>query len=229
MKNMFATLCGLLLAAAPAFADDHGVTVTGEGRVTAVPDAATVTVGVVTRNKDASLALKANNASVAALLASVKAHGVQDKDVQTSGFHLSQEYTYEEKKPPVPNGFSVSNHVTVTVRDLDKLGKVLNDVVGSGANSVHGVRFLCTTKDDFLDKARRAAIADARRKAELYAEGAGAKLGVVLKVNEHGGGYGDHRIRSFAAAPEAAGAVPTARGEHTFTVTVSATWSFEKK
>lgn len=217
-----------LLLATPAFADEARpvISVTGEGAAAALPDMATVSLGVATSGPTARDALDANSAAIAAVLARLASAGIEERDVQTNGLSLGPVYDYSstgEGRGPVLTGFQASNMVTVKVRALDGLGALLDAVVGEGANTVNGVHFGLEDAEAKGDEARIAALADAERKASLLAEAAGTRLGRIVAISEGGvampiGGMGGVAFER-AAAP-----VPVAAGELTVSASVSVTW-----
>ncbi len=236
-------ISGAALAAAafasPASADDDNkprriMSLTGTGEVMAEPDMATLSLGVVKEAKTARQALSANNEAMAAVIATVTGAGIAQKDVQTSGFNISPKYHYPKRSTngerPAPKivGYTVSNTVSVIVRDLDKLGPVLDEVVSAGSNQVHGIAFAIDDPKPLQDEARKLATADALGKAELYAEAAGITLGAVQSITEQ-----SHSVTPQYDAPVAramvkeAAAVPVARGEQRITMQVHITWEIE--
>ena len=157
--------------------NDRWVEVSGEGSVTAAPDFARVTVGVTSTGRNAGEAMAANANAANALVSLIKAEGVPPADIQTSDVSISPTFvqsTPGQKTSPAIVGYSVSNNVTVVVRDISRLGALLDKAVGAGANSIYGIGFGHNNPSALLDKARPLAVADARRKAEIYA-GAGAQ------------------------------------------------------
>ena len=215
------TLAALSLLAMPALADDSRpiLSVTGEGQVQAAPDMATVTLGVTNDADSAKAALDANNQAVSAVFAELKAAGIEARDIQTSGLSLGPRYEYPASGgSPTTNGFTATNMVTVQVRALDKVGSVLDAVVQQGANTLNGISFGLQDPVPATDEARKAAVADARRKAELYAAAAGVKLGAVRSISENGGSA---PVPMAAAAFDKAGAVPVAAGQMAVSASVS--------
>ncbi len=191
------------------------ITVTGEGRVAAAPDMATIMLGVTTQADTADAALSDNSARVAEIMARLKEAGIADRDVQTSGLSLNPQFSYDSSgsdATPDILGFIASNNVTVRVRALDGLGSVLDTVVKNGANTLNGLTFGLTAPEPVLDEARKLAVLEARRKAELYAAAAGLSLGPVLTIAESSG-YSEPMPMFRADAAMSAGAVPVASGE----------------
>ena len=154
------------------------------------PDFAYVTLGVTSTAKDASEAMAANAKSVSALISAIKAEGVAPADIQTSSLSISPQFSN-----PAPNaaeareitGYVVSDMVTVTARDLSRLGGLLDKAVQAGANSMYGIAYGENNPEALLDKVRPLAVADARRKAEIYANAGGAKVGRLMTLTEQGG------------------------------------------
>ncbi|MEX0627373.1 MAG: SIMPL domain-containing protein [Cucumibacter sp.] len=177
-------------------------------------------------------ALDANTAAMAALIEVLRAAGIEERDIQTSGFSVQPSYVYSDKVdeagyqlPPRIEGYRVSNSVTVRVRDLTSLGTVLDRAVTVGANSINGISFTVAETDALMAEARRAAVADAISRAQLLTEAAGVGLGRIRSINEQGGAqpYVMQSARFDMVAAEAA-PVPVAAGELTFSVTVSIQW-----
>jgi uncharacterized protein YggE len=218
----YATL--LILAALPARADGT-ITVSGTGLVAAVPDIATLSLGVTTEGPEAAEAMRRNGEAMAAVLAELAAQGVAERDVQTSSISLSPRW-----EPPRPNeteprvsGFVATNMVTVVMRDVDAVGGVLDAVLGQGANSLNGLSFGLSDDAALKDEARRGAVADAVAKARVLAEAAGVTLGPVEEIVEGGGIGGPFpQARMDMAMAEA---VPVAPGELSLQVTVTMTWA----
>lgn len=207
---------------------ERSITVQGTGSVLAKPDTAEVLAGVVTMAEAASKALAANNAAAAKLFKVLAGFGVAQADIQTRSFSVSPQYDRRETGRLSRRivGYRVVNQLSVMVRDLSRLGRLLDALVGDGANSLGGVRFSIEEPAPFGDRARKEAMADARRKAELYAAAAGVKVGRVLRIAEL-----DIRtpqpglLRATTAANMAA--VPVAPGEHEVSATVTVTYGIE--
>jgi uncharacterized protein YggE len=225
-------LAVLMALATPVLAEDTRatLTVTGEGRVFAAPDMATIMVGVVTEADTAREALDANNAMLSATVAGLKSAGIEDRDIQTTGLSLGPRYDYNRTKSdgtPEITGFMASNNVNVRVREMAALGQVLDAVVSDGANSLGGVTFGLQTPEPLLDEARKEAVADARRKAELYAAAAGVKLGAVMSISEQSGFMNPMPMPMADAAFKSESSVPVAGGEVGVTAMVTIVWQIE--
>lgn len=217
---------------APAFAQEAAaknerfITIQGFGSISAVPDKATLSGGVTTDAETAADALASNSAALNAVLAALKDAGVEAKDIQTSNFSVQPRYgDYSKSAPsglPKIEGYQVSNTVSVRVNDLERLGPLLDTMVTSGANTINGISFEVTGSNEKRDAAREAAVADARRKAELFAKASGVKLGRVMSMSESGDGGPQPRYRMAAMAMEAAAApAPVMAGEETLYASVT--------
>ncbi len=204
---------------------DRSIEVTGEASVEAAPDFARVTLGVTTTGKDAGEAMAANAKATNALIASLKGEGLAPADIQTSSLSISPNFSNRapsSSEPPAIVGYTVGNMVTVTVRDLSRLGALLDKAVGSGANAMVGVAFGENDVSGLLDKARPLAFADARRKAELYAAAAGSKIGRLMELSEQVGGSPTPFSRRVYATSAMNAPTPVEAGQDKLTVTVSA-------
>ena len=123
-------------------------------------------------------------------------------------------------------GYRASNRVTIRVRDVSKVASVIDTLVGAGANEIGGINFMVSQASKLLDEAREKAVADARRKAEIYAKAAGVTLGAPLSISEEGNAP-PMPYRRMAAGMAAA--APVAQGEETLSVTVSVSWAIKPK
>jgi hypothetical protein len=200
------------------------VSVTGSGKAILTPDIAYVTIGVHTENKNASEAVSANNSQTEKVIAAIKQQGVDEKDIQTTNFSIYPQQQYDPNgKPTGEITYIVDNSVYVTIRDLDKVGDVLDAAVQAGANSISGIQFDVADKTEALSEARQAAVNDARAKAEELATAAGVTLGDVQTISEGTGVYPVPMYDMRASAPMAAEAasVPISPGQMTLTVDVS--------
>ena len=234
MKSMLAGLAAALLFALPAFADALVPTLTadGQGITMVVPDIAVVSIGVASRARTASAALAANSTDLAKAIAAIRAAGVADKDIGTSGFAIDPVYQQppagqEQTTPPAIVGYGVSNSVTVTIRDIAKSGGILDAVVSAGANQVNGISFDVSDPKAANNAALKAAIADALAKGQLMADAAAVKLVRVLTVSTSQGG-GPRPV--FAAmAMKAAPSVPVMPGQQSLDASATIAWEIAPK
>jgi uncharacterized protein YggE len=190
------------------------IVVTGEGSVRAVPDYASVTGGVTVRAKTAQEAAAADAKLMAAVVAALRDAGIAQDDIQTSRYSIAPVYAPAQQNAEARlTGFSATNELTAKVSDIAKLGDVIDRLIGAGATNIGGVQFLHSDISKVLDGARVAAMADARRKAQVYAEAAGIRLGSVIWITEEAAyapSYPMAAARFSAAAP-----TPIAAGEDT--------------
>jgi uncharacterized protein len=195
------------------------IVVVGEGTISVPADYARIRGGIVTRGKTAKEATDANTKQMSALLAALANAGIEQKDIQTAHFSVQAVYA-----PATANteqkltGFSVSNQVTVTVRQIARAGEFLDRLVELGATDIGGIEFLHADVSKTLDHAREAAMLDAKRKAAVYANAAGENLGAVLWITEESGFAPPGSPIPMRAA---AAAVPVAIGEDTLHVRIT--------
>lgn len=209
------------------------ITMNGQGRVYAAPDIAILSAGVVTEDKVAATALKANNEAMQKVIATFREAGVEERDIATSGFSVQPRYRHVqprngEQEAPRITGYEVRNGVTVKVRDLAKLGGVLDAAVTGGSNQINNLSLDVEKTDELRDEARKAAVADARRKAELYAEAAGVKLGRVVTISETNGASPPRPYAARMQSASVSADVPIAGGEQELGVSVNITWQIEQ-
>jgi len=208
------------------------LTVTGEGTARATPDMASFTTGVVSEAKTAREALDANTAAVAEMIEAIKAAGIEPRDIATSGFNVAPQYAQPRKEggeAPRISGYEVRNAVTVRVRDLAKLGDLLDKVVTTGANQIGGIAFDIADPAKLEETARVEAVKDARRQADIIAEAGGVRLVRVLSITGDGAAP---PVPRFAAAPmlkAAAEAVPVEAGESELRANVTITYEIEPR
>jgi uncharacterized protein YggE len=220
------------LASAPALAQTSSnlpaaISVTGEASISVPPDLAFVDAGVATDGKTAHEAQNANNIAMTKVLEALKSTGIDAKDIQTSRLSLQPQYAPNRSGPSPIAGYRASNRVTVRLRDVSKVAGAIDTLVGAGANDIGNVAFSVSQASKLLDDAREKAVADARRKAEIYAKAAGVTLGAPLDISEGGAAQPVFRAKTLAA-PMAAAPTPIAQGEETLSVSVSVTWAIRQ-
>jgi uncharacterized protein YggE len=163
------------------------LSVSAHAEATRVPDVASLSTGVVTQAADANAAMQANAAQMDRVMAAIRAAGIAERDIQTSGINLNPQYRYVENQPPSITGYQASNTVSLKVRDIGKLGKVLDALVASGANQVNGPSFEVDKPEAAYDEARRAALANAQGRAKMYADALGLRVRRIVSISEGGG------------------------------------------
>ena len=179
-----------------------GITVTGVGTITSVPDEAAFTIGVQTQGSTARVALAANSEQMRRVIDAIKAAGVEKSDFKTQDVSVSANYADEGRI----DGYSARNSVLVTIHDLSKAGTILDAASNAGANEVYGPMLSRSDEDALQAKALRDAVSNARKKAEALADAAGVSLGRVTAMTEGFSGgpqpyYESAELRAKADAP----------------------------
>ncbi|AGF74734.1 outer membrane protein [Bartonella australis AUST/NH1] len=160
------------------------VTATGESQ--AVPDMAIINLGVVTHDKTAQQALAANNKTMNDIINSFKNNGIHANDLQTMGLSIHQSQSDEQqKKKDESDLYQVSNSLTVRIRNLADAGKIFDQAIGFGVNSVSSIIFANVDTKPLYEEARKKAVTEAMKRAETLAHAAGVKLGKILEINEY--------------------------------------------
>jgi len=226
---LFATALAVALVGTFARADDalRTISVSGHGEVSAVPDIARVAVGVRTIAETARVALSENSTSMTAIFEALSKAGIADRDMQTVGLSLNPRWTQKVNqdgtRTQVPVGYEASNQLSVTCRDLSRLGELLDALAEAGANDMRGISFDIDEKDRLMDEARKRAVQDGRARAELLAREAGVELGKVLSISEGGSQGPIFQARGMAEMA----AVPIAEGEQTISANIALTYEIE--
>ncbi len=221
MKRFFLLAAMVLSLAGAAPAGEAGprrIIVSGEGRVEAVPDMATLTLGVSAQGREARAVMAAVSDTAARILARLESLGVAGRDVQTRDLFLGpvwSDNTADGRRRVV--GYRASNTVRVRLRDLSALGRILDEVSAAGGNDFRGLSFGVQDPAPLLEAARRAAVADAMARARVLAEAAGVRLGPLLELSESGAAPRVPGLMQAAAMREGA---PVAPGEITIRASV---------
>ncbi|WP_310618899.1 SIMPL domain-containing protein [Flexibacterium corallicola] len=230
VKGLRSTARGLCLStfvivAAPALAQETPtITVVGSGSVAVVPDKLIVTSRVITQDKSAETALEENSRKLELVIQNIKDAGIKDNQIQTRGFGIRPIYENlrnqkNTNQAPSIISYRVTNGVEITIDSVEKLGSLLPNMVKSGANNVSDIRFIVSDQSNKLDEARSKAVADAMRKATLYAQAVGGTLGSVLSIDEQGNPYRPGP-RTYEMS-KAVSSAPMAAGEETLSTTVT--------
>lgn len=206
------------------------LSVAGSGEAFLAPDIANIYIGVHTERPTAAEAVEENNTQTEALIQAIRDFGIDAKDIRTINFSIwpMDQYDPATGRPTGEKSYAVDNTVSVTIRELDQLGDLLDTAVQAGANTVNNVQFDVADRDEALQQARAEAVKDAQEQAQALAQAAGLSLGEIQSISfiepqpypifdGRGGG---------GAAAEAA-AVPIQPGQLTFTVTVNVTYIIE--
>ena len=227
--GFLAAMLGATLLATPGLAETApppAITVSGEATVSVAPDLAQIDAGITSEAKTARETSEANNAAMGKVLLALKSAGIAESDYQTSRLSLQPQYASNRSAPSPIVGYRASNRVMVRLRDVNKLAGVIDTLVGAGANDIGGIGFSVSNASKLLDGAREQAIADARRKAEIYAKAAGVTLGEALAISEEGAASPMAYRRNVQGI--AASATPVSQGEETLQVTVSVSWAIKQ-
>ncbi len=214
------------------------VTVSGEGKIDATPDIASLMGSVITTAKTAPEAEQQNSQKATAVVNYLKTNGVDQKDIKTGQFSVNPQYQYSAdiqceagkscppRKPPEIVSYEVRNSVTVKVRDLKKAGDLLSGMIAAGANDVNGPRFSIDDPNAVEAQARQKAIANAKEKAAVLAKDLGLKLGKVVDFNEGGGaGYQPYALqKSLSSSGATPTTLPIEPGSQDVRITVSVTY-----
>ncbi len=240
-KKFLAVVAGLLLIGALAAftlqaqtnsnpSTPRTISVSGSGQAYLTPDIAYINIGVQTQNADASTAVSSNNTQSQKVIDALTAQGVAAKDIRTTDFSIyPQQQTDNQGKSTGVTQYIVNNTVYVTLRNLDKVGAVLNAVVAAGANSINGIQFDVADRSAALTQARQAAISDANAQAQVLAKAAGVTLGPVQSISTLASTptpitYG---LGGGAAAPSAAVNVPVSAGQLNVTVQADVVYTIQ--
>jgi uncharacterized protein YggE len=201
---------------------ERTITVSGTGKVTLTPDIAYISIGVNTQNPSAKDAVAENNTQSQAVIATIKGFGVADKDIQTTNFSIYPQQQFDANGKQTGVIYVVNNVVYVTIRDLSKLGDLLDSTVSSGANNINSIEFDVADKTGALTQARQAAVAEARKQADELTKATNVGLGAVQSIS-----YNDttapitiqYAKAAVAAAP--APSVPVQAGSMEISTTVT--------
>jgi uncharacterized protein len=202
---------------------ERSVSVSASGTVTSEPDIAQVSAGVTTEADTAKDAIARNNAVMAKLIDGLKAAGVGARDIQTTTLHVEPRYSQpKDGRPGTISGYRVVNQVRLTVREVKRLGDILDQAIALGANQINSIGFDIANAETLKDEARKQAMVNAKRRAELYAAAAGVQLGQVLRISEN---VEAAASRPFAQGRAMAASVPIEAGTRTLTVEVHVTYA----
>jgi uncharacterized protein len=219
MRNLIVTsLAILIILQGKAWADMNEPTsrtpviqVVGTGEVHAKPDIATMTIGVTIEDGSAQNAVAKNTAAVTKVIAELEAAAIAKKDIQTSNFSIYPQNRIEGNDKHQVTVYRVSNTVSVTIRDLEKVGDVLTRIVAAGSNQISGPHFSVAEPEKFLAEARKKAVENALSKAQTYASAAGVKLGQIREISEEQ--ISGPSFAKFRAAAPSTAQIPIEAGE----------------
>ena len=229
----------VFFSCAAAWADDNRplprILVTGQGSVDVAPDMAVLMLTVTREAASARTALDANSSAMKDVLTAMKGHGIEARDLQTSGFSIQPRYTYPSQKssdksePPRIVGYIVRNSLTVRVRDISVVGVILDKSVTLGVNEGGNIRFTNDDPSAAIIQARTEAVKDAIDKAKTLADAAGVKTGKLLEISEQSYSPRPMSIsRTEMSMSRSADAVPVAAGENTYKVIVNVSFAIDQ-
>ena len=201
------------------------LSLSAEGSSRRTPDIALFNAGVVTQAATASEALADNSRKMDRVIAALKRAGIAERDIQTQAISLQPRYSNPEleaqvraretRQPYVPPteapkiiGYEARNSVQVRVRKLGEMGKIIDTLIGEGANQVDGPNFTLDEPREALDEARREAVAVGRQRAELYAQATGMRVARLLSVSEGGGHYPVQQVIAVTGSRVGYGGAP---------------------
>jgi uncharacterized protein len=235
---LLATACDTRITTTSTPSEQTGIAVTGTGKVTVVPDVGLIFLGVEVSRPTVAAAREGASKAMDAVRASLKQNGVADKDIATQGFSIQPQYDFPTPSGPATrpqiSGYTATNQVSVKVRQMDALTKVLDGAVTAGGDDVrvNNVSFVVDEPEKHVDRAREQAVADARAHAETLARASGVKLGKVRSIIEGGGGQ--PFPYPVAAMPPMSGGFggkggdsPVSPGETELSILVSVTFDIE--
>jgi uncharacterized protein YggE len=211
---------------------ETGITVAGEGKTTAAPDVAILTLGVSTIADTVASARESAAGSLQAMIDTMKRNGVAEKDIQTTQFSIYPEYDYDGNRQ-VLRGFRVSNVVTAKVRDIDTTSTVVDDAVVAGGDNatIQNLAFTIDDPEELRREARELAVEDARKRAQTLADAGGVSLGRPVTISESSGFQPPVYYADGAIAEDSARAAlpptPIEPGELDVVITVSVTFAIE--
>lgn len=236
MPRMFAvTLIALTFLFTPLasgfaaeIANKRTVSVTGLGIVKAKPDTASISIGVVSEGETARAALDKNTAAMSRVSVELKGQNIKPVDIQTTSFSVRPKFQhFKDGKPPAIIGYRVVNSVRITVRDLKKLGSVLDQAVSLGSNQINGIGFFVAESAALENQARVKALKNAQAKATLYATTAKAKLGKVLTISEQSISPRPQPRFARAAFKAESASVPIEPGEQKIQARLHVVWELK--
>ena len=226
----FLTACALPAQSnpvqSPARENAAIITASGEGRREMAPDKATIVLGVETRARTPAAAASANADRMTAIRAALVRAGVAERDIATARYSLGLHYTGREGQDTM---YVAANLVTVTTRQLDQVGRIIDTGLGAGANNINQLHYDLTDRTQANSQALGEAVTNARQQAETMATAAGGRLGDLVELSTQPGEYRPYfAAGDMAMARMQASAAPTpvSPGQVTITATVTGRWRF---
>jgi len=215
---------------------ENMISVSGTGEMYATPDLALTYFSVVTEKKTVAAALSENTEKMNAVIAAVKAQGVEDKDLKTTTFNISPRYEWKKIEDIISSssyypegertlvGYEVTQSLEVKIRDLSKVGDILEAGVAAGSNQVGGITFTIENADELKNQAREMAINEAKQKAETLADQLDLRLVEIASFSENGGSYYSKSYDTAGGSMAAPESISIETGENKIEVSVSITY-----
>lgn len=203
MKKFLTLTILLMMFCATTFAEEiqpPTISVSGEGVVEVQPDRATVTVGVVTREKNPAAVQNSNARAASSVINAIAALGVERRNITTGNYNFSPTYRHRDDGRNEIDGYEATNSVTIVVDDLNLVGKIIDAALSNGANQVNSLNFGLRDKTAAQDEALRLAVLDAKRKADVAAAALGKIIVGVRNVSINSAALSTPRNYKFARA-----------------------------
>src|SRR4029079_10671941 len=207
------------------------ISVASRGEVKVAPDRANIQISVQTRGETAAAAASENARKQKAVIDALKALGLGDKDISTSGYNVYPEQRYEPNREPVIVGYNVTNTISVELKSIAMVGRVIDTALAKGANMINSLQFYASNIQAARHEAIAIAIRNARADAEAAAHAAGANISDLLEVTI--GAY--YMPQPTPIAMKAMGAVagqaqdtPITAGDETVTVDINTRWKLSR-
>ncbi|MHC5307813.1 SIMPL domain-containing protein [Bartonella sp. LJL80] len=204
------------------------IVVSATGETQTAPDMAVINLAVVTNDKTAQQALAANNKAMNDVLESFKKSGIEPRDLQTSGLSIYPVNEDSKEKKVSEQKYRVSNSLTVRIRDLALAGKIFDQAMSLGINSVSGISFTNAEQKPFYTEARKKAVAEAIEKAQTLAGAANVKLGPIISISEENFSSGVMPRLASAAKPAYQADTNFAGGELDYAINVTVTFAIDQ-
>jgi uncharacterized protein YggE len=197
---------------------------TGQGKIYTKPDIAFIDFSVVTQGEEIGRIQDANTKKMNKVIEFLKSFGIEEKDIKTTNYNLYPQYVYENSKIPQIMGYQITQTLNVKVRQMDKIGEILEKVVNIGINQVNALYFGVENDEELKEQARKLAIDDAKKKAEKLSQELGIKLGKLSNFSENVAGYPTYREYYGYGVGGGGGAPDIQTGENEIIVNVTLTY-----
>jgi uncharacterized protein len=226
--------CGTALAQSPSPTpatepSKRTISVNGTSQAYLTPDIGYIYIGVHTEDKDVNKAVNSNNERSQTVVKALKDSGITEKDIRTINFNIYPQQQMTPQNVVTGTLYIVDNTVFVTLRDITKVGDVITKAIDAGANNINGIQFDVADKEAALADARKAAVANARARADELAKAAGVTVGAVQSISFYGGGYNapTPMYDAKGGAMQQGVSVSVNPGQLTYTVDVSIVYEIQ--